>query len=73
MGLLEKASAFARARSLLHRSLELLSEETAAASAPAPHAARIAPGESAEPPVFEHATRHSKSAEAVAANRISKA
>ncbi len=35
MGLLEKANAFARARSLLHRSLELLSEEPSSAAAPA--------------------------------------
>jgi hypothetical protein len=53
MGLLEKASAFARARSLLHRSLELLSEDTAAPSAPAPRAARAAPAGPAEPPVFD--------------------
>ena len=53
MGLLEKASAFARAKSLLHRSLELLSEETGAAPAPAPHAARPAPAGPAEPPVFD--------------------
>lgn len=46
MGLLEKASAFARAKSLLHRSIELLSEEPLAPSPPEA-AAR------AEPPVFD--------------------
>lgn len=49
MGLLEKANAFARAKSLLHRSLELLSEEPA----PAPSApAVVAPG-SGDLPVFD--------------------
>jgi hypothetical protein len=47
MGLLEKASAFARAKSLLHRSLELLSEEPAPPSAPQ---RRTTP---AETPVFD--------------------
>jgi hypothetical protein len=47
MGLLEKASAFARPKSLLNRSLELLSEEP---SAPPPE---IPQAEVAEPAVFD--------------------
>ena len=53
MGLLEKASTFARARSLLHRSLDLLSEGPPAESAPAPRAAPAAPAEQAEPSAFD--------------------
>jgi hypothetical protein len=47
MGLLEKANAFTRARSLLHRSLELLSEEPAPAGAPA----SAAPDAEPAPPI----------------------
>lgn len=56
MGLLEKASAFARAKSLLHRSIELLSEEPAAAATAGATAAAsdaAAAAASAEPSVFD--------------------
>jgi hypothetical protein len=60
MGLLEKANAFARAKSLLHRSIELLSEvrtPDAPPAPPAPSASIAAPGSEALPvfdiPVFQ--------------------
>jgi hypothetical protein len=55
MGLLEKANAFARAKSLLHRSLELLSEVPAPDAPPAPPVS-TAPGATHGPenlPVFD--------------------